>query len=205
MPINIPVLLTIFIVFLLWLQYEMRKKSKQSKKIGEAFWQNENSSNLARRKDITDLDYITVSLDQLPMEDHEDQTINSYRDTILSLSDKKILNLTGFTNTELKYEYGAVNLNQLSEYDNNYTVLVSILHKWAERLYSHGFIEDAMFVLQFAVACYTDVTKSYKLLAEIYKTKNVPEKINDLIDIIPKTKMLDKEKLINELTVLKIF
>jgi hypothetical protein len=201
----IPVLFTIFIIFILWLQYEIRKTSQNSKKSNEIFWQNENSSNMIRSKDISNLDYITISLNQLPMEDHEDQTINSYRDTILKLSDKKILNLTGFTNTELKFQYGTANINRLSEYDNNYTVLVSILHKWAERLYAQGYINDSMAILHFAIACHTDVTKSYKLLAEIYKVKNTPDKINDLIKIVPMTKMLDKDRLINELKKIMIF
>lgn len=195
----IPVLFTIFIIFILWLQFETRKISKKSKENNEVFWQKETSSNLVRRKDISGLDYITILLDQLPMEDHEDQTINSYRDTILKLSDKKILNLTGSTNTELKYQYGTANINLLSEYDNNYTVLVSILHKWAERLYAQGFTNDSIAILQFAVACHTDVTKSYKLLAEIYKAMNTPEKINELINIIPLSKMLHKDRLITEL------
>jgi hypothetical protein len=201
----IPVLFTIFIIFVLWLQFETRKISKKSKKSNEIFWQKEVGSNLIRRKDIGDLDYITILLDQLPMQDHEDQTINSYRDTIRKLSNKKILNLTGSTNTELKYQYGAANINLLSEYDNNYTVLVSILHKWAERLYAQDFINDSMAILQFAVACHTDVTKSYLLLAEIYKTMDTSEKINELIDVIPLSKMLHKERLITELKKIMIF
>jgi hypothetical protein len=195
----IPVLTLLIVIFILWLQYEIRKSAKQSKNSNEAFWKNENSSNLIRRKDITNLDFITIKLDKLPMADHEDQTINSYRDTILKLSDKKILNLTGLTNTELKYKYGAANLNLLSAYDNNYTILVSILQKWAERLYAQGFTQDTVTILQYAVACYTDVTKTYKLLASIYKERNTPDKIKDLIEFIPLTKTLDKEKLINEL------
>ncbi|MDF2612007.1 MAG: hypothetical protein K0R92_3481 [Lachnospiraceae bacterium] len=200
----IPVLTILIVILILWLQYEVRKGGKRSKQSNEAFWQNEKSSNLTNRKDITHLDFITISPDQLPMEDHEDQTINSYRDTILKLADKKIVNLTGFTNTELKFKYGAANINILAEYDNNYTVLVSILQKWAERLHTQGFTQDAISVLQFAITCYTDVTKSYKLLALIYKDSNTPDKINELIEIIPKTRMLDKDKLIEELVAIKI-
>jgi hypothetical protein len=199
----IPVLTIIIIILILWLQYEVRKSGKRSKQSNEAFWQNEKSSNLTNRKDITNLDFITISPEQLPMKDHEDQTINSYRDTILTLADKKIVNLTGFTNTELKFKYGAANINILAEYDSNYTVLVSILHKWAERLHTQGFTGEAISVLQYAITCSTDVTKSYKLLAQIYKDSQTPEKINELLEIIPKIRMLDKDKLLTEVTAIK--
>jgi hypothetical protein len=134
------------------------------------------------------------------MEDHEDDTINSYRDTMKGLSGKKMINLAGLTNTELKYRYGAANLNILSEYDNNYTIMVSILQKWAERLYLEGFLTEAQSVLEYSISCLTDVTKSYRLLAEIYHKQKQPDKINDLINMIPKTKLPEKEKLIQELT-----
>lgn len=197
---GIPVLTVLILVFVVWLQYEIRKNSRQSKNSNDRFWEKEKTANQTRRKDISDLNYMTISLNLLPMEDHEDDTINSYRDTMKGLSGKKMINLAGLTNTELKYRYGAANLNILSEYDNNYTIMVSILQKWAERLYLEGFLTEAQSVLEYSISCLTDVTKSYRLLAEIYHTQKQPDKINDLINMIPKTKLPEKEKLIQELT-----
>lgn len=199
----LPVLTALILVFIVWLNYEVRKTSKQSKEDEENFWKREKESNFSRRTDISSLNYLTVATDQLPSADHPDQTINSYRDTIFKLNGKKILNLSGITNTELKSKYGAVNINQLTEYDNNYTAFVSILQKWAERLYNNGSIDDCITVLEYAVSYHTDVTKSYKLLADIYKAKNNVSKINDLINVIPQTKIPDKDKLINELLSIK--
>ena len=200
----VPVLSALIIIFVVWLQYEVRKATKKRNKDENFFWENEKKSNLTRRTDISHLDYISVLIDRLPMADQKDQTINSYRDTIFKLTNKKILNLTGFTNTDLKFKYGVANIAFLSECDNNYTVLVSMMHKWAERLYTQGFTMDAISVLELAIYYNTDVTGSYKLLADIYKKQNNPEKIDDLIKIIPKTKMLDKDKLIEELSAIKI-
>jgi hypothetical protein len=197
--LRIPVLTLLVLIFILWLQYEIRKNTKQTQKSSNLFWEKEREANHTRRKDISSLNYLTLSLDTLPMEDHEDDTINSYRDIIIELSGKKIINLSGFTNTELKYQYGAANFSLLSEYDNNYTVLVSILHKWAERLYQKGFSSEAQSVLEYSISCQTEVTKSYRLLAEIYYSQNQTNRINDLIDIISKAKIHDKEKLISEL------
>lgn len=195
----IPVFFIIFVIFVLWLQYEIRKSKRLSRKNHDTFWNKENESNLVRRGDISSLDYITIPLNNLPMSDREDATINSYRDTILKLSNQKILNLTGLTNVDLKLKYGVANLNTLSEYDNNYTTLVSMLHKWGERLYTHGFVSDAASVLEFAVACFTDASNTYKLLTKIYKEQKASDKFSVLIELIPNTKVLHKDKLINEL------
>lgn len=195
-----PVLSIIIFVFIIWLQYEIRKTANKSKRDTDQFWDKETEANVARRKDISNLDYIHLSTETLPLADKEDQTINSYRDTILKLADKKLLRLTGITNTELKNQYGIANINLLMEYDNNYVILISMLQKWAERLYSQNYIEDAQAVLEYAVSCKSDVNKSYKLLAEIYKKNNTPEKINELIQIVTGLIIHDKEKLIQSLS-----
>ena len=195
----IPVLAVIILILIVWLQYEIIKSSRKTNHSSDLFWDNETKSNLVRRTDISHLGYLTITTNRLPLDDKEDQTINSYRDTILSLADKKILNLTGYTNTELKSKYGAANITSLIEYDNNYTIFVSMLQKWAERLYANGLIEDALSVLEYAVSYQTDVTKTYRLLAELYKQQNNPEKIDELLQTIAATTMYDKDKLIQDL------
>jgi hypothetical protein len=194
-----PVSTILIFIFIIWLQYEIRKSSRKAKTVSDDFWDKETKANAARRKDINNLEYVQIQPDQLPIADKEDQIINSYRDTILQLSNKRILNLTGISNTELKNNYGIANINLLMEYDNNYTILVSMLQKWAERLYSKGYEEDALSVLEYAVSCKTDVNKSYKLLADLYKKRNTPEKITDLIQMISSMSIHDKDKLIKEL------
>lgn len=194
---------SILIVFVLWLQYEIRKNNRLTKIKSEEFWNKEKTANLTRKVDISNLDYITIQYEALPMMDFDDLTINSYRDIILTLSDKKILNLTGFTNTELKLKYGVSNIKALSEYDNNYTILVSMLHKWGERLYQQGYLTEAIAVFEFAVHCLTDVKKTYQLLAKLYKELDASNKIDHLIKILPQTKITQKETLAEELINIK--
>lgn len=198
-----PVLSVILLVFILWLNYEIHKSSKSTDNGKDSFWQREAESNASRKADISALNYIIVTTERLPMADDPDQTVNSYRDTILKLSGKKILNLGGITNTELKLKYGVANINQLTEYDNNYTTLVSILQKWAKRLYDLGNLSACEAVLEYAVSCLTDVTQSYTLLATTYMRKNTPEKIDDLVTVIPKTKIPDPVKLRDEIIWIK--
>lgn len=191
--------ISILTIFVLWLNYEIRKNNRLSKKSTDDFRNKESQANLSRKTDISSLNYISIPFDKLPLEDNPDQTINSYRDTILSHSDKKILNLNDISNTELKIKYGVANIKPLSEYDNNFTVLVAILHKWGERLYQHGYHKEALAVLETALDCKTDVHKTFELLAEIYIEQGSHHKIHLLIDNLSSTHARDKEKLLLKL------
>ncbi|CRZ35343.1 hypothetical protein DFR55_10783 [Herbinix hemicellulosilytica] len=193
----------IVIIFVLWLNYEIRKNNRLAKKSSEEFWEKEANANMSRKTDISNLDYIRIPYEKLPLNDTPDDTINFYRDTILSQSDKKILNLSGFSNTELKLKYGAANLSKLSEYDNNFTVLVATLHKWGERLYQQGYHNEALAVLEAAVDCKSDVRKTYELLAQIYMAHGSPDKIDNLIDAINRINIAGKENLVLKLNNIK--
>lgn len=195
--------LGLLIIFVLWLNYEIAKTNRLAKKRKEEFWNKEALANQTRRGDISNLDYISIPYDKLPLGDNPDPTINSYRDTILSYSDKKILNLSEFTNTELKLKFGVSNMNLLSEYDNNYTHLVAILHKWAERLYMNDMPDEALAVLEAALDCKTDVHKSYVLLAKIYISRGSQDKFTQLTDRISSITIHDKETLLSKLNTIK--
>ncbi len=183
------------LLFALFIRMKLGKTSKNK----TDFWEEERKANLTRPKDISGLDYRTVSIDSLPQSDHDDVTLRSYWNSIRRLEGKQILNLTGQTNTELKLRYGSANLTKLSGFENNYIELISTLHKLGARLYYLNYIEEAQAVLEYSVSCLTDVTKTYRLLAEIYRKQGTPDKIDTLIRTIPNTKIPDKEKLQHEL------
>ena len=90
------------------------------------------------------------------------------KEILRSLSTQKIVNLTGYTNTDLKLSYGTANITCLTEYDQNYTLLVSTLQKWAEVLYRGGAKKECRQVLVYAVSIGTDVSHTYFLLADLY-------------------------------------
>ena len=104
-------------------------------------------------------------MDALP----DNERAEEYRSLLTSLSTQPIVNLTGFTNTDLKLEYGTANITPLSQYDQNYTVLVRTLQQWADLLLESGLTEDA------------DVSHTYYALAKIYAGRKEYDKIADLI------------------------
>ena len=87
---------------------------------------------------------------------------------IEALKEKKILNLSGFTNTDLKLEYGVGNLTELTDYDNNYVTLSRSLARIAELLTEQGLKKEAAAFLEFGIATHTDIGKNYTLLAGYY-------------------------------------
>lgn len=173
-----------FIVFCIWLGYEIHKHRNMDAKASQEFWAKEAAANNTRKKSLENLDYIHIPFDDLPMNNlPEHPVIKECQDTLKELSQEPVVNLTGISNTDLKLQYGAPNIDLLSQYDQRYTLLARTLQTWAETLYEEGHPDDAATVLEFAVKTRTDVSASYKLLASIYQDKGQPDKIRALIPV----------------------
>lgn len=171
------------IVFIIWLSYEIKKSRRAIDRQQKTFWERERKANRTRKKPLDTLDYIAVPLHALPMDLCNGQPqVDECLDLIRSLSGQKIVNFTGYSNTDLKLMYGAPNITLLSEYDQNYTLLVRTLQKWASLLYEQGYQNEAKTILEYAVSIRTDVSGTYKLLASIYHAEGAPEKIDGLIE-----------------------
>lgn len=170
-----------------------KRHSKMEKSMKDAFWKREEEANHTRRKSLDNLPYITIPPEELPLACHITGDTADVRNTnnaaavqntgdaaaneaiseeckeiLRSLSTQKIVNLTGYTNTDLKLSYGTANITCLTEYDQNYTLLVSTLQKWAEALYRGGAKKECRQVLEYAVSIGTDVSHTYFLLADLY-------------------------------------
>lgn len=171
-----------FIVLCLWVSHQVRKSRKIETQQKKSFWELESEANSTRRKSLENLDYIKLPLEALPFDCLTDNLhVQECLETLRALSEQKIVNFTGQTNTELKLQYGAPNINLLMEYDQNYTLLARTLQQLAEELFRNGLIAEAKTVLTFAVSTKTDVSQSYFLLADIYSREGKPEKIKELI------------------------
>ncbi|MDE7270789.1 MAG: hypothetical protein K2N81_10005, partial [Acetatifactor sp.] len=118
---------------------------------------------------------------------------------IQELSQHPIVNLTGFSNTDLKLEYGTANITVLTEYDQNYTLLVSTLQQWADLLYRADQTEAARDILEFAVNTRTDVSRTYDLLSDIYIKNGQRDKIPELMNIAESLNSLNREVILRHL------
>ncbi len=193
-------IITIFIVLLI--NFGPRKAERQSREATEAFLEKEAKSNTTRKKDISNLDFITIPPCLSTPTGLDSEEIQSTEAELLSLSERKIVNFTGITNTDLKLTYGTANLDTLSEYDNNYMKLVRLIYKYARLLYDESLKERAAEVLEFGMNINSDISANYTLLAQIYKEQN---RIPDIKKVIEKAEALNsmtKKKLLNDLHVI---
>ena len=162
----------------------IRKNKKDQAAIEQDFWAREREANSTRRKSLDDLDYIRLPMETFPMTLLVDvPKVEDYKQIILTLKDLPIVNFTGISNTELKLRYGAPNIDLLTQYDQNYTLLVRTLQQWAQLLYDAGYLTEACQMLEFAVSTGTDISSTYRLLCRIYKEQHTPEKIGSLYPI----------------------
>ena len=196
MPV-MPVIFLCVIIFVVWLHYQISKSSKKDKDASDSFWKKESEANNTRKADLSDLTYITVPMDKLPFSDTAKEDIRNLQDTVKNLG--KIVNFTGLSNTDLKLKYGAPNLTILSEYDQNYTLLVRTLNSWAALLYEQDSLDDATVVLEYAVECRSDIKNTYVLLGNIYKSRGEFSKIKELVNIANGLNSLSKAGIIQEL------
>ena len=182
--------LATFILFIVLFNIRIRLVSRKEEQKEEKFWDRELRSNSVRKKSLDTLEYVHLPYDLLPFGTAgDDENLKKIEDELTALKDLKIVNLTGITNTDLKLEYGTANITALTEYDQNYTALVIALQKWGDALYTLGRFEDAASVLEFAVKTRTDITATYRLLIDMYKTKlglneqEIQRKLDGLVPI----------------------
>lgn len=184
-----------FILFIIFLKLRMNKLEKREQKTADAFFQRERDANSIRKKPLEDLNYIQIPFDKLP---------NSYNEELVSLSKRKIVNFTGYTNTDLKLMYGPANIPALTEYDAAFTELVCYLQKWAEELIVSNQKEDAVTVLEFSVEIESDLFSSYKALAGLYLETNQIHKIHTLKERASSLRSLNKNRILNMLSQMDI-
>lgn len=190
--------LTIMLI-VVWYAYERSKATKKVQKKSAQFWKRESMANSTRKKSMDDLPFITIPLDELPMEPTEDEKLQEYQDLVTFLSKKDIINLTGISNTDLKLTYGAPNFPYLSECDQNFTDLVRTLNLWGSRLLELNRPWDARKVLEFAVSCRSDVSTTYQMLSSLYVQSKESGKILDLIKTAETLNTLLKDNILDNL------
>lgn len=154
----------------------LRKSANTREKNREAFWEKEQEANNTRKQNIDNLDYITIPFEKLPLIDNPSEKIASCQKQILLLKGQRILNLGGISNTDLKLAYGAANLTALSEYDENYTLMVTTFAKWADALLEEHLDSKALLLLETAVDIGCDSGAVYTRLAQIYADKQIDKK-----------------------------
>lgn len=176
-------ILASFIIFAVWLTYEIKKHEKMEDNALNDFWAREHKANNIRRKPLDDLNYIKIPFECIPKSLLPyDEAVQDCLSTLERLSDKKIVNLTGYTNTDLKIEYGTANLTVLSSYDENYTLYARTIYKLAGLYLENGYESNARILLEKGVESGTDIKGTYLLLKDMYEKGHEEDKMKALIE-----------------------
>lgn len=189
-----------FFILLLCFFSLLRNRSQQSyEKKQDSFWEKEQRANMVRKKDISGLDYIQIPLDEFPAGKFPDDKLAALEVTLQNLGTRKILNLTGQSNTDLKLQYGPANLPVLSDCDANFTLLAKTILAYGERLAELGHWQEAIQVLEFGVSCGTDISKNYTLLGSLYREHGQTAKLGQLTETVRNMNLLLKESILEKL------
>lgn len=190
----LPPFLTVFILFLVVFTIARTRAAQREKAQEQAFWNRELEANSTARKDISNLSYIAIPMAELPFGvAPEDAALCACEERIREFSEKKILNLTGLSNTDLKLKYGAPNLTFLSECDQNFTLLIQVMQAWGKRLIELSLQKEAETVLYYAVRWGSDMKSTYLMLADIYRETNNDKGLRALTEYASLLNSLRKE------------
>ena len=122
--IPIPSIFVCFLIFILWMHYEKRKTDKKQTQQSQEFWQREEEANHTRNKDFSDLPMFVPERDSIPMPETTDENARYYKNKVLECLELPMMNLSQYTNTDLKLAYGVGNFKTLSNFDDNFNKLL---------------------------------------------------------------------------------
>ena len=184
MRLPIPIIFIWFIIFILYLAFKRTKQTQNQQNANQSFLERERLANNTRKKDISGLNYLPFTTDRLPDSVSSDEKLNIIESELKELSNQKIINLSQYSNTDLKLMYGPANLPALSEYDNNYHRLAALFLDYASRQLELCDTSAAIAALEYAAELRIQSSRIYLLLAELYLKQGTPEKINTIRDTV---------------------
>ncbi len=182
----IPVFIIIFVIFIAWTQYEMKKSSKEAHKANEAFWAREEQANFAPKQDISDLPLLRFEESVIPMPPEgaftDEDDISTYIKELKALIREPMIDLSEYTNTDLKLAYGVANFTTLSGYDDNYNSFLLLLTNLARGYERREMNELAANTYRSALSCGSRKLTDYTGLAKVYIAMDEPGKVSELIE-----------------------
>lgn len=184
------------LIFCVWFWYERNKVARKVNQNTTEFWKREEQANRTRKKDISNLPYVHVSPTQIPNVENASESIIESRNQVLELLDNTMLDLSDYTNTDLKISFGVANFTNLSAYDNNYTNLLTALSTFARHLTEEKYFDAAKSVYQLSIEIGSKKSTDYCELAETYLALDEPGQLSSLIDSVSKNNDLPRQKLI---------
>lgn len=200
---SLPIFLICFIVFAIWLRVKM-KRGNSGKEELDAFLERENQANFARKQDISHLDYLSVNPDDLPFVDSDDPKEISLQNEVKKSGERKMIDLSAYTNTDLKEKYGPANLEELSDCDQSYLLFTRNLSLWGTYVYEKEDYTRAKVIMEYAKSIGSDISSVYTTLGNIYAREGDFHKVDALIAEVENSDFALKTSILKTLKLLKL-
>lgn len=178
---NIIVYMICFCIFAAWLFYEQRKSQKMDDKASEDFWSREQRANSTRNKDISQLPLLQADVSEIPDAGSDDESVIYYIGLLRENIKQPMIDLSSYSNTDLKLAYGVGNFKTLCGYDENYHAFLQNLTNLALAYSQAGLYEPAAESFRLALRFGSQKVSDYTGLAKAYLSLDEPEKVSALI------------------------
>lgn len=150
----------------------IRLTNKHENDIMQEFLDREDEANNTPLKSTEDLHFITIG-DSLPIDiPLQNPAASSIQKTLSSLKQREILNLTDFSNTDIKIAYGTANMERLGSADANYLVMQRSLKTLSALYEKEGYITEAIALREFEIATGGSDMQAFMYLKEYYLQQN---------------------------------
>lgn len=168
-------------IFAAWLCYEHKKTRREDSRISEAFWEREALANSTRNKDISQLPLLKPDSSTLPNPVSTDAGVLFHFKKMQQAAGQPMMDLSQFSNTDLKLAYGVGNFKTLCGYDENYHAFLQSLSDLADACIHAEAWEDAGVAYCAALEYGSLKVSDYTGLANTLFHIGKPEKANALI------------------------
>ena len=191
-------ILPYFIIILIVIQLYLKKSTRSGSERSKKYWEREQKANSTRKQDISTLNYIKWD-DSLPAIDNSltladilnnsPEALKAYNN-IQTLKTEPMLNLSEYSNTDLKLKYGVANLDTLTQYEDNYTSFIKSLSELGHILIEHKDIS-------YAVRIGSDIRLTYTDLYSLYSEAENASKIRQLRQYASIIKSVNKDLIVS--------
>ena len=115
------------------------------------------------------------------MPETDDENICYYQEKVKISLAKPMMDLSAYTNTDLKLAYGTGNFKTLSEYDENFNVFLMNLSNLGKAYRTAGMLPESAGASEQCIAAGSDKSTDYKSLAYAYAMTGNRGKLEELI------------------------
>lgn len=199
-----PIFLICFIVFIIWARVKLKQNKSVISESDKQYWERETKANFARKRDISTLTCFIPDLSRIPFSENTDEKETTLSEELKTYAGGKMMNLSGYSNTDLKEMYGAANLDELSEYDQRFQLFLRALSDLGNHLFEMKDYARAKSIFEYSVEIGSDISTVYTNLGIIYAKAGQTEKIDDLLRLVEHSDFALKTSIIKKLSLCKL-